>query len=281
MPNYKQVVKVESMSTAIAMLREAKAAGQFGVSCYSPVSQSYLTGDALDAMYTRAISGDDSLVAKAEKLMDEIESASYAVTAKTTINDVHGARLNMGEYLSGIPTCFRRHKKQSTMANVPANFYICVGFGSLVSAELTMKRGIAITALVAKLATIRPVNLYIIDENISMYDSICTTSIRLETSPLNLAQVAYCVTSPEYIDGIIYSLARIHGHMIQWPRAKRADMAKSYAAKILSQLGETELNSSLYLSGIDNAEIQSFNDPIKWVNEKLALFAGLSDEDME
>jgi hypothetical protein len=268
----KTVVKMESMSEAIAFLREQHAISNPGIQCH------YTFNSTAEQAWHKALIGDASLVPLAEALMDEIESATYNIVDKTSISDVFGTSLKMGDYLAGNPICFRRHKKQSTLANIPANFYICVGFGGYVSAELTMKRGIAITALVAKLATIRPVNFYIIDENVTVH-GMATTSVRLDTAPLNLAQIAYCVTSQAYVDAVLYSLARCHGHSIQWPSSKRMLPAKVYARQVLAQLGEDSPESSLYLSGVDNAEIANFHDPVKWVNEKLKLFAGLENED--
>lgn len=280
MANYKRKhgLVYQSMTDAIAVLRAEYTSRN------TPLP--YLFNHTADL----AIHGDSRYLAGVEELMERIEANTYSIQAKTQISDVWGQRLAMGEWLAGSPTCFRRHKKASQLSSVPFSIYLCIGMGMRVTPELQKQRGLAVAALAMKLSAIRPVDMYIIDENIYpavMWkdgswrpEEIACTAIKLDTAPCNLAQLAYCASSSAVTTDIIYKLANLIGHhTINWPRMRYDfDKSKEYATTVLGLLGETTPESAIYLSGTINEEVQAFSDPVQWVNEQMIKYGGLAED---
>lgn len=233
--------------------------------------------------------GNEEMAHNAERLIEQIESASYNVQQASSTRAVFGPRIAIGEWLAGSPTCFRRRQKSSSVSAVPLEIYVSVGLGSVVTQSHTAIRGAALTALVMKLQQVRPVDLYLIDENVysdydgpsSDYDQVIgMTSVRIETRPLNLAQLAFCLTSRNFVDYIIYGTAKWHGHSIRWPNLRRSAAPAAYGRRMMELLGQDNPASCFYIPGIANGEQdQICQNPVAWVNTQLRQYAGAYAEE--
>lgn len=215
----------------------------------------------------KAIRGDDSLVAEAEKLLDQLD-ASVEVPTKSWEPNVHGAYPVVPDYLSGSPTPMRAlspvYREES-----PISIYVSTTCSAGVDADTMQKRGVAIMALLLKMQQIRPIELYLLAETHGSRDGECLQVIKVESKPLNLATACYAVADVAFARNLTYSQARkLEDFNGCWPDGYNMGGAK-WEAHVREVLGMGE--HDLYV-GAARLWDEMVQHPVEWINATIARF---------
>ncbi len=221
--------------------------------------------------------GMPDLLAKAEVLLESLSSVTLESHAFVHTPDVWGQRLNMGEWLAGSPTCFRRKKRVTTDA-APMNVYVSQFASAGISTDSLINRGVAILALVAKLSQIRPIDLWLVNESMTSYDGDhkLSLAVRVESRPLNLSQASFCIGHPMFFRCLSFGYLR---HQMGAYKSIPApyDSAFSYQIKPYKDALEVT-DADLYIPGSHLYSSPIISDPVNWINDQLAKYAGSIEE---
>lgn len=226
-----------------------------------------------------SLSGYASLMTKAEEIFDKVSEAAISLPAMVHTPDVWGQRLNMGEWLAGSPTCFRR-KKRSTQEISPMKILVCTTCSAGVDADAMIARGAAILAFLMKLQTIRPVDLYLSSElgNSSRGHS-CLATVRIESRPLNLASASFVIGHVGFSRGFLYQYARENQKSGgNWPSSDDCMFSHSSGAssRYITQLAshlDFNPETDMYIPSL-RLHDELVNSPVEWINKQLAKYAG-------
>lgn len=215
----------------------------------------------------KAIKGDDSLVAEAEKLLDQLD-ASVEVPTKSWEPNVHGAYPVVADFLAGSPTPMRSlspvYREES-----PISIYVSTTCSAGVDADTMQKRGVAIMALLLKMQQIRPIELYLLAETHGVTDGECLQMIKVESKPLNLATACYAVADVAFARNLTYSQARkLEGFDGSWPNGY-GEGGKRWEEHVREVLGMGE--HDLYV-GAARSWDEMVQRPVEWIQATIARF---------
>jgi len=244
------------------------------------------TGETLDETKQRARGGDAARVADAEKLIDQIEVALDA-SAPEFIHDVAGAYPDVAAFLANDPQNMiaRRHVEFSEKA--PVRVWVCTTSSASVSARDLAKRGTAALALAMALIrqgrAVELIAFAVTYGNKNAAGTNATTiATRMRTSPVDIASVAWCLTSGGFQRSLPYAIARHNGFNGAWPKGPAAEgiMADSIAGREVAcrrLLGDWCAPSDVVLcnvfSGDERREGSPLKDPVGWVKATLERVA--------
>lgn len=115
----------------------------------------------------RARFGDNSIVARAESLLEKLDKPE--IIDYSYASSVQGAYPVVPEYLAGFPECMRE-KRISETETGPIRVFASQFVSASVSPEDAMKRGVAITALIMRLQMTHSVELFLVSARLAQYD---------------------------------------------------------------------------------------------------------------
>ena len=231
-----------------------------------------------------AITGDDSCVAQAERLMDKFSNDQETLKAKT-VSDVVGGFASVPAFLSGNPQSMRRRQKVKNDV-APLTILVDLTCSCDIDAEKMRNRGIAILALVMLLTSSRPVELYAIgtggaeeSNKQDKGDEFHMIITRIETTPLDLATSAYALTHVGFFRRVVLGIGMkkymSHG---KWGTFIDCDYGKTtgkkYRETMLRHAGLPD--ETLYIppaSSYDRDSTMLMDEPIKWVNKMVKELA--------
>lgn len=217
--------------------------------------------------WEKATLGDSSLVAEAEKLLETFSLDAHTTRTKRE-NWLFGAVPNVPAYLSGSPYSMRR-KVRYQDDTAPLTICASLSTSAGISAELLMKRGTAILALVMRLAEMRPIQLRLFHEagtggRINLFQVF-----DVQTQPLALASACHALTSANYQRGIALALQSLCGMPSYGPWPGNRHDSKAYREYL--QLSAEDLL-------IMGAHISEFNNPHEWLKKQLAKYGEQPEE---
>ena len=237
-----------------------------------------------DQAATRAGLGHDDAVPQAKKLLDKLE-ASISVETIAYTSSVAGVFPNVPEYLAGEPECMME-PTPSTSDQAPLAVYVDLTTSEGITADQYRKRGIAVLALAMMLSQVRPISLHVctvmgcrkrIDgENASL------VTARIETAPLDLARAAYAMTDVAVPRRLFYGISeQVHEFEGSWPTLKGAGYGEAASPAYVKRVRELlDLGDEvLYIPAVSlftGEAAQMVNEPVKWINAKLALYGGVT-----
>lgn len=156
-----------------------------------------------------AITGDDSHVASAEKMLEKfnthIETSSFM-----DMPSVAGCYPCVPEALMGEPECMREPMEVSS-EHAPMTIVVDTACSASVSARQMETRGIAILAVVMALSASRPITLKTVSVSSGFKnkegDKYAIVAVDLPTTPIDLATAAYVLTHVGYTRNLKYGYA--------------------------------------------------------------------------
>ena len=242
-------------------------------------SSSWFNETSIEKSLEMAITGDESCVGEAEKLMGKFTNTIETLKAKT-ISDVVGGFASVPAYLSGNPQSMRRRSKVKVDV-APLNILVDVSCSAEISAEKMKNRGIAILSLVMLLASSRPVSLHVSSVDAAQVkgenqiDGDCFSMViaHIETAPLDLGTAAYALTNVAFSRRILLGIAMIkYLSQSRWPTfvgcKNGVATTPAYRAKVLHYAGMSD--DTLYIPAASVSDPDSnmlMNEPIKWVSK--------------
>ncbi len=214
-----------------------------------------------------AITGNDRLVADAERYLDKIEHAGIETVRHEWEPSLCGAYPVVGDFLAGRPDCMRRRFERAG-ERAPVRV-ICDGTSSTgIKASDLQRRGAAILAFIMALAQERPVELWaaVTLDGHAYRRNMSAILVRCPTSPLNLGVCAHLLTSQAWTRGIGYGwLAAKAGAKGGWAWGEPG--GKDYERLTRAAFDMTEQDVLVPAIALGD-ELTS--RPVDWINRTLA-----------
>lgn len=202
----------------------------------------------------RAINGDMQLVIQANQLLEQVETPE-------TIDNCYmpspvGAYVVVPEYLAGFPTPMRE-KQLTESERAPIRIYSNVAISAGIELSDGLKRGIAITALVMRLQTTHPVELFLCYSTVDMI-----IECRIGVLPVDISVLAFMLAHPA-VCRRMFNLVRVAEH----PRYTPGLMKGEETIKHLG-IGPKDL----YIDSLSIRDDKMLREPIAWINAQVAKF---------
>lgn len=211
-----------------------------------------------------ALKGKTQWVEKAQNVYDLLEAGGIDLDQQHWAPDRAGAFPVIPDYLAGVPECMRR-KLTQTSDVAPVSMYASIEASASFESSELIKRGAAILALCMALQQTRPVELHL----------LCTlggsptpgiVTVKLDTVPMDLAQMAYLFGSAGYFRNLHFGMAgRMYGFDGHWAWGGTPNDVW-YQRRIRAALRLTE--SDIYVPGIISTD-ESVQNPVAWVQAQL------------
>jgi hypothetical protein len=244
------------------------------------------TNETIADIRARALGGDISRVAEAEKIADDIEVSLEASGVEFT-PDVSGGFPNVAAFLANDPECMVRRRHVELSERAPVRVFVCTTSSGIVGHAMLAKRGVAALALtMALIRQQRAVELYTFsvthgDSN-SEKNNVTIVCTKMRTAPVDISSVAWCMTAGGYQRTLSYAIAEANGFNGAWPSGKGAQGIQSRemfdretACRRL--LGDYCAPSDVVLCNVfggDEKVIGSpLHNPTAWVKSTLARVA--------
>jgi len=267
------IKKFDSISDLIS---EAKS---LGITQNSGISDSsWYNNESLVQTLKYAINGNDSLVPKAQSLIDSLDT-EIETPRREWIPNVAGAYPVVADYCRGLP-CSMRRRVELPNDSAPINILVCTTSSAGIDSAYLQKRGTVILALVLALSAIRPVSLHVfamLDGHVDATGEIITMA-KINTTPLDLSIACYCLTSSGFDRRIFHFISRkLANYQGGWPRDYTYDSVKQnkYLADLPLRLGfepkDTLLIKPAYIGDT------MLQNPISWINQQIQNFRQDSD----
>ena len=245
----------------------------------------FYSGETWQTMQTRAVEGDAETAKRAAAVMSKIARVPYDTPKRKRVASPYG-RVSVGAYLASGPMPCRRHVKQAS-PHAPVSIVVSLNSLAKVKADSLEKRGVAIAALVRRLTTERPVNLYLSRFSVARDAASCLL-VKFPTAPLDSYRLAYLLSSQGFARGAGFAFHRSAQEIYAAAGAGKVNDVRdtNYIAfagpsgysqtrncNYARDLGEFLNTDLLYVPGSDpdNKDFnQMVNDPVAWVNETMA-----------
>jgi hypothetical protein len=147
----------------------------------------------------RAIEGNLDLVARADRLLDQIETdLDLSGLSRQSVPALAGGAPCVPAMLSGHPLTMRARRPVASPAGevtILASAFISAS----ISHDVIARRGAAVLALVRAVSLVRPVRLVIFYADSGKGTRSSLVSVPIETAPLDLARAAWALTAPEFL----------------------------------------------------------------------------------
>jgi hypothetical protein len=227
------------------------------------------TGETLHECLKKATGGDESLVGKAETMVDSLE-ANFETPSRRWSPNVAGAYPNVPDVLAGLPENMR-YLEESCSSSSPVRVFVCTTSSAGVDAETLRNRGVAILAFVMLLTRTRPVELWTFtaldgkDE-----EGASNVMVRIKTDPLCLSEACYALTSVGVDRLLTHSWSKRHnGYTGGWARGFAYNGGAEGAASVRHLVTDNPID--LVLGPTWHGD-QIVTDPIGWVKDQLAAY---------
>ena len=222
--------------------------------------------------------GDDRLISEADKLLEKIDGESLETTSHKWVPSPQGAFVCVPDYLNNSPFAMRNRKKLVSDLS-PIKIYIATTCSSALGSKTMLKRGIAALALLRKLESLRPVQLFLTGELHGKYDGICLQVIRVESQPINMSVACYALAHVAFARHLSYSLARkTDGFNGYWPTMHEMNSdgrtTENYNNFIRQQLGLEP--QDIYIPSAHVYDLMLTN-PVAWVNRTVNEACNIQD----
>jgi hypothetical protein len=239
----------------------------------------------------RAAMGYDQAVPDAQKLLTQLQ-ASINIETATFEASVAGCFPCVPEFLAGEPECMM-DQVMTDSDTAPLAIYIDLTTSEGITADQFHKRGIAVLALTMLLSSIRPVSLHICtvmgaDHQTAQMkkagERYSIITARIETSPLDLGRAAFALTDVAVPRRLFYASAtKAHSFDGMWPKLNGSSMGQSTSGGYVQRVRELlDVGSEvLYIPAVSlftGEAAQMVNDPVAWINDKLAQYGGVTAE---
>ena len=242
---------------------------EFGVACKGcrPLAgwSKGSTGEDHDESLQRAVNGDTSKVAEAEKLLEKI-NAGIELPSRQWQTDVVGFFPSVPDYLSGHPECMRRIG-DSVSEHTPVKIFVCTTSSAIMDWQKLQKRGISILAAVMALSRSRPIELWTFTGLDGSHDGTTNIMVRINSSPLMLSEACYALTSIGFDRNLTHAYGvKINNFRGGWTKHgyDLAGAKKNLAGLVSEQ--DIIIPPSFYTDDL------IIKDPLAWVNKTLERF---------
>ena len=263
---------------ALADAAERTPSGRRGM-LDSSRSSHWTGGETFADAARLARSGDNRLVDRARAMLDKIVPG-LDIERPEWVSSVVGAYPSVPDALHGAPDCMRRIVHQVS-DRAPVRIYASINASAALSAAQLEIRGTAILALAMLLEQQRPVELYAIGASDGTQDATradgldagaSLVTVLLPTQPIDLATVAYALTSSGFNRHLRFAVAETVGFTGHFAFGGRnfgnAQSEAWQRVRRCLDLRDVDFLIPAAVSGDD----MLFTDPARWVQTRLDQF---------
>ncbi len=221
----------------------------------------------------RAVSGDESYVSNAEKILDQLDVELPETKCFQTIRSPFGGRVNLGDWLAGSPDPMRRRKRVNTDI-APIKIVVSTSCSSGIDAEVMERRGYAILALLLKLQTVRPIQLYLMTE-LKGSQGGHYQLIRIESQPLALGVAAFGLCNVGFARHLTYNFARYNDDYKMgdgWPSGYGRP---GYLDLLRQRCNLSDEDLIIPLAHLTDELVKT---PLDWIKKQLAHYTNQGEE---
>lgn len=249
-------------------------------------SRDFLGGQTFDKTKDGAIFGNAAQGAAADALMRKVEALEIDVEQRQRVRSVAGGRPCVPAVVSGSMVPMRR-KVAKKHSYAPLSIVVNVNSSGGINSALLEQRGIAIAALVKRIAASRPVNLYVMGGLHMRGQCTYIPMVRFPTSPVDIKRLAYVLASQGVARGLFFALSSTGNYCmeranvryqsyIHWPFDDFAYIGDSGSTtshgkrNIGADLAAWLKTDMLYIPGIflDSKHVQDIKrDAVGWIND--------------
>lgn len=224
--------------------------------------------------------GDNSLVAKSDAMLDRIEALEHTHVQRGGLDRcVAGSVADIPAYLAGQPVAMRRRAVRVTRAPVTLVLETTTSGG--VNAGQIARRGVAALALVRKLQMAgHPVTLWLgsaMSPNNSGHSTM--QAVAMDTAPLDLARACWALASADYQRKVTFQSAaglagQPHTDTTGWPfegtywTDTPAVQAEAYAQLLGVEVSDLIMIPSTYVTMAEHFDADA--GAAKWVQDMYA-----------
>lgn len=217
-------------------------------------------GEALKGVW----SGDSQALKDAEKLLEKMQTEGTELSQDTWETDKAGSFPLVPAFIAGDPEHMYRFsacKTEYSPLKIVVDMFISASF----SARDLRARGKTILALVRKLQSVRPVELYLaMGTQNSARNNFITPLIQLESNTMDLTSLSFVLGNPSFTRHLLFSWCWNNGAGSEIPYCHETEDYLRNAAIV----GENDL----YISGaILSRDV--LDNPVDWVNAQVRKFA--------
>jgi len=213
-----------------------------------------------------SLSGDESYVKDARKLIDKIES-QFISDSKAWFPSVYGAYPCVPEALAGFPESMRRKAPQES-DNAPVKIWVSLSAVASTTPKTLVTRGAALLALaMALINSGRTVDLraYIAWEG-NGEESEFGVTIKIETTPLCLAEACFILRNPGFLRRSAFSSLNIMGATSSNSAANGHGITQEqYCTRLAAQEGLAMATPRIE----GDAESKINSDVVAWLNSRM------------
>ena len=265
---------IKSFDSIRELVLEAK---KLGIECHDfPSSNSWFNGESTKQTLDFALNGNDSLVSKAQELIDSLDT-EIETLRREWIPGVAGSYPVVADFCRGLPTSMRR-RVELPNDSAPIHILVSTTSSAGIDAKYLQKRGTVILALVLALSAIRPVSLHVfamLDGSADSTGEIITLA-KINTTPLDLATACYCLTSSGFDRRIFHYTSKIWANYRGgWPRDYNTNQDK-YIKDLPKKLGFNDSDTLLIKPAYIGDKM--LINPINWINEQIQRFRANSPD---
>lgn len=243
-------------------------------------SLSSWTGGSAKQAAEMCATGDDRLVAEAERMMDLFQISAPTIRPEWRPS-VFGAYPVVPEALGGNPEAMRRMQQVGTDF-APIKLYVATSSSGGIDAAQLTKRGTALLALTMVLAAVRSVELYAVatlegNKTATRDDGAdagaCLIVTRINSQPLDLATACHVLTSVPLDRGVTHKLGLDHGFHggWAWSMDPSTPKAREKLAKALDATPRDIVVPGAWLYD------QTVTDPVGYVRKEILAFMERND----
>ena len=265
---------IKSFDSIRELVLEAKKLGIERHNWWAP--NSWYNDETTKQTLDFALNGNDSLVSKAQKLIDSLDT-EIETPRRDWIPGVAGSYPVVADFCRGLPTSMRR-RVELPNNSAPIHILVSTTSSTEIKAEYLQKRGTVILALVLALSAIRPVSLHVfamLDGNVDFTGEIITLA-KINTTPLDLATACYCLTSSGFDRRIFHYTSKIWANYRgSWPRDYIRNRDK-YIKELPQKLGFND-SDTLLIKPAYGGDPMLIN-PINWINQQIEQFRANSPD---
>jgi hypothetical protein len=272
----------------LAAVETAAASGRHDATgCWNDgASHRAWVGEALADTKARAATGDLAAVGKAEAMIDKI-NVDIDRAGVEFVHDVAGGYPDVAAFLANDPESMIRRRHVDISEKTPVRVFVCTTSSASVKADDLNKRGVAALALaMALIRQGRAVELFTFSTCHGIKGDASIVVCRMRTAPVDLASVAWCMTSAGHARSMAYTIARVNGFNGAWSEGDRAkglterDLGKRETAcrRLLGDwCAPSDVVLSNVFSGDETRKGSPLADPIAWVLTHLSAVANVNE----
>jgi hypothetical protein len=242
---------------------------------YDMTNDSAWMGESRSDYTKKTRTGDATKVAAAEKLIAKLDP-EISREMRVWENGIVGAFPDVAAFLANDPECMRRRVVTEDERS-PIRVWVDVSSSAVIDWQDLLPRGVAALALVMQLIRSgRAVELWTFCSIHGKVNGQSVPCVKMLTAPIDMASVAYCLTSQGFSRGVCYGAARTFNRFNgSWGRnyVNQGTLAERIAGarKTLDGLTAPQdiiLPAPFHTDRMDSGDAGLiFRDPVRWVLE--------------